>query len=93
MKQKSKKVSEDSSPVFVQIGVNQEDRIVNLLTSNMTRVRVPFSFFATRPNGPVPDFTKCVLEDDGQTVRLGQYEATADVILYTFDSKYRKENL
>jgi len=38
---------------------------------------------------PDPDFAKFAVTDYGQTVRLGDYEASADAILYEFDEDYR----
>jgi hypothetical protein len=38
-----------------------------------------------------PDFSKVGVTDFGRTVALGDYEASADAILYETDSEYRKK--
>jgi hypothetical protein len=51
---------------------------------------VPLSLFAPRPTGPKPDFSDFEVIDSGQTIRLGQYEAAADAVLYEFDPEFRR---
>ncbi len=51
---------------------------------------VPISWFKARPTGPPPDPTHLSVEDNGQAVCLGAYEASADAILYEHDPDYRK---
>jgi hypothetical protein len=52
---------------------------------------VPFSFFAPSGDGTKPDFSKVRVTDIGHTVALGDYEASADAILYEADRAYRYE--
>ena len=51
---------------------------------------VPLSWFRQRPDGPQPDLSDVAVTDFGQTVRLGEYEAATDAILYGFDDDYRR---
>ena len=37
-----------------------------------------------------PDFARCELTDYGDTIRFGDYEATAEAILYEQDPEYRR---
>src|SRR5207249_10575707 len=56
----------------------------------LRRLAVPFDWFKRRPGGPKPDFKNFAITDSGQTVRLGEYEAGADAILYEFDTEARR---
>ena len=51
---------------------------------------VPFSIFKPTGNGIEPDFDDIEIIDDGQTLRLGKYEAIFDSVLYECDKEYRK---
>jgi hypothetical protein len=51
---------------------------------------VPFSAFAKSGDGTVPDFDAFSVTDCGQTVKLGNYEAAVDAILYEYDPAYRR---
>lgn len=57
---------------------------------NLEPLTVPLSWFAPRPGSPDPDVSQFAVTDYGQTVRLGDYEASADAILYEFDDDYRR---
>ena len=60
-----------------------------LVRGNFDRMTVPLSIF--RPSGTSkPDFRRIELDDYGHTVRFGEYEASADFILYEADPDYRK---
>lgn len=61
-----------------------------LYRGTLEPVLVPISWFQSRPMGPIPDPTHLAIEDHGQTIRLGEYEASADAILYEHDPEYRK---
>jgi MmyB-like transcription regulator ligand binding domain len=50
---------------------------------------VPFGWFRASPGSAKPNFEDFEVMDGGQTVRLGQYEAAVDAILYEFDSEAR----
>lgn len=76
--------------LFVAGAVSACDRAVLLYRGTLDPVVVPFAWFERRQAAPAPDFTRLDLEDYGQTVRLGEYEASADVILYAFDPAYRR---
>ena len=53
-------------------------------------VVVPLSAFPKSGDGNRPDFSRFAIEDHGQTVRFGEYEAAAEAILYEFDAEFRK---
>jgi hypothetical protein len=63
---------------------------VVLIRGNLDSLIVPFSWFSARPKGPKPDFTDFEIIDSGQTIRLGEYEAAVDAVLYELDSDFRR---
>ena len=70
-------------------GVADPDREVLILTrGNMQSLVVPFSFFRPSPTSE-PRFDRLAITDYGQTVKLGDYEAAADTILYFHDPEFR----
>jgi len=66
------------------------DAAVILYRGNLEPVIVPLPWFRARPGGPKPDLDRLAVTDFGQTVRLGEYEAATDAILYEFDNAYRR---
>lgn len=74
---------------FIGGFVNLEFGTLVLVRGNLERVVVPLSMF--RPSGrATPDFKKFELTDYGHTLKFGEYEATADVVLWEADPDYRK---
>lgn len=75
--------------VFIGGILNLEFGTLVLIRGNLERVIVPLSIF--RPSGrATPDFNHFELGDYGYTLRFGEYEATADVVLWEVDPDYRK---
>ena len=66
------------------------DRFVVLYRATLERLAVPFDWFAGAPGAPRADFADVEVVDHGQALRLGEYEATTDAILYDFDPEYRR---
>jgi hypothetical protein len=54
-------------------------------------VVVPFSFFEPCGDGVTPKFDALSFTDYGHSVALGEYEASADAILYETDEDYRRK--
>jgi hypothetical protein len=75
--------------LFVGGAVDSDDKALVLYRGSLERLVVPFSWFRARPHGARPDFSDFEVVDHGQTVRLGNYEASADTILYEFDRDTR----
>jgi DNA-binding Xre family transcriptional regulator len=50
----------------------------------------PLTAFEKSGDGVRPDFARFAVADYGQTIRLGDYEAAADALLYEFDPQYRR---
>ncbi len=72
------------------VGVAVADAAVVLYRGNLEPMVVPLARFRTRAGGPKPDTADLAIMDSGQTVRLGEYEAATDAILYEFDAAYRR---
>jgi hypothetical protein len=76
--------------LFIGGLVDRDDQALVLYRGNLERLVVPFRWFKARPRGPRPDFEDFEITDSGQTVRLGEFEAAANAILFEFDSEARR---
>lgn len=76
-------LSENSERLITGGSVDFNNRAVFLYTGKMKRLIVPFDWFVSffRPIPIVPDFNDLQIIDYGQTVRLGEYEASTPAIL------------
>ncbi len=79
----------NSADLFVAGVVNAPARVVVLYRGTLEPVVVPFDWFSRASVG-APAFEDFSLVDHGQTVRFGDYEASADAVLYDLDAEYRK---
>lgn len=70
--------------------VNDNSQRITFWRGNFETLSIPFSAFEKSGDGSVPDFEDFSIIDSGQTVKLGQYEAAFDSILYEFDPGYRR---
>jgi hypothetical protein len=76
--------------LFVGGAVAPAAKSVVLIRGNLDSLVVPFSWFTSRPDGPKPDFSNFEVIDSGQTIKLGDYEAATDAVLYEFDAEFRR---
>jgi hypothetical protein len=84
-------VSADNAADLIIGGVvDQEAGVVRFIKGDLDSLVVPLSTFKPTPKGPKPDLDAMAFTDCGQTVKLGEYEAAADAILYEHDRDYRK---
>lgn len=79
--------------LFIGGAVDPASRAITLWRGNLESLTVPFSAFGKSGNGTAPDFSRFSVVDCGQTIRLGNYEAATDAILYEFDGDYRRRIL
>ena len=70
--------------------VDLKAKTLTLVRGNLEAVIVPFASFQQSGDGTKADFTRFSVTDYGRTVALGEYEASADAILYEFDPDYRR---
>ena len=82
--------SANRADLFIGAAVARADAAVILYRGNLEPLVVPLSWFHERPEGSRPDLSDVAVTDFGQTVRLGDYEAATDAILYEFDDDYRR---
>ena len=83
--------SPDKRDLIVGGVPDAEDRALILYRGDFTSMIVPFDWFEPRPEAGAPDWAKFQVTDYGQTLRMGEYEAASDAILYEFDPVFRRE--
>ena len=83
-------MAENRSHLFLGGAVDAENEVVTLWRGDLRSLAVPFAGFPPSGDGVQPDFDAFSVVDYGHTVRLGEYEAATDAILYEFDSDYRR---
>jgi hypothetical protein len=80
---------EEARDLFIGGSVDPVAETLTLTRGNFETVVVPLSMF--RPSGKAaPNPGDFAVESYGHTVRLGEYEAAADAILYEVDPDFRK---
>jgi hypothetical protein len=75
--------------LFIGGAVDATDRVLVLYRGNLEPLVVPLAWF-TRPGGPRAAPDDFEVTDNGQTVRLGAFEAASDAILYELDTEARR---
>lgn len=81
----------DAADRFIGGAADAQGQTVALVRGNLTTLVVPFDYFKPSGDGTTADFSKLSFADYGLTVALGDYEASADGILYEFDAAYRQK--
>jgi hypothetical protein len=80
---------DEARDVFIGALHDPATETICLTRGNLETVVVPLSLF--RPSGmTVPDPTLLAVTDYGHTIKLGEYEASADAILYEVEPDYRR---
>jgi len=82
--------ADDRDEMFLGASADPKTSVLTLWRGNLRPLFVPFSAFPVSGDGTEPDFTRATVCDHGQTVRLGDYEAAADAILYEHDPEHRR---
>lgn len=82
--------AENGVDLFIGGAADEGAGALVLYRGDLTPLVVPLSMFKARPGGPRPDAGQLEVVDFGQTVRLGDFEASADSILYELDADYRR---
>ncbi len=81
----------DAADRFIGGAADAQGETVALVRGNLSTLVVPFAHFKPSGDGTEADFSKLAFADYGLTVALGDYEASADGILYEFDPAYRQK--
>lgn len=84
--------SKDASNYVIGCQADQTTGSLTLIRGDLSKLAVPFSAFRQSGTGTSPDFTKISVDDFGQTIRFGEYEASVDAVFYEFDPIYRRKN-
>ena len=80
---------DEARDLIIGGNVDHQMEAVVLVRGDLRSLVVPFSAF--KPSGEVvPDFYGLAITDSGQSVKFGEHEAAADVILYRADADYRR---
>jgi hypothetical protein len=79
--------------LFIGGYADLENHTLTLVRGDLQRLSVPVSMFQPSGAGDIPDPSRLAFTDYGNTVRLGDYEAAADAILYEADAEYRSRLL
>jgi hypothetical protein len=81
--------SEDRHDLFIGGTVDLKEQAVVLYRGSLDPLVVPLTWFSAGTQSPRADVNRLAVTDSGQTVRLGDFEAAADAILYEFDPEFR----
>jgi Helix-turn-helix domain len=84
---------ERSGELFIGGYADPQSETLTLVRGDLRRLSVPVSIFLPSGTGDKPDPFRLGFTDGGNTVRLGDYEAAADAILYEADADYRSRLL
>jgi DNA-binding Xre family transcriptional regulator len=76
--------------LFIGGVVDVESGDLLLYRGDLDLVVFPVAHLPVRAGGPTPDLERLRFTDYGQTVAFGEYEASADAILYDMDPHYRR---
>jgi hypothetical protein len=80
---------EQRGDLFIGGYADLGNQTLTLVRGNLRRLSIPLSMFVPSGLGETPDPSRLAFTDCGNTVRLGNYEAAADAILYEADPDYR----
>jgi DNA-binding Xre family transcriptional regulator len=82
--------AESRFDLFIGGTVDKATETITFWRGNLMPLTVPFSAFEKSGDGTQPDYDRVSIIDCGQTVRLGDFGAAVDAILYEFDPEYRR---
>jgi len=82
--------AENRADLFIGGSVDHRSQTITLWRGHLEPLTVPFTAFEKSGDGTEPDFKRFSVTDCGQTIRLGNYEAAADAVLYEYDADYRR---
>jgi hypothetical protein len=81
----------DADHRFIGGAADAPSKTLALVRGNLATLVVRFAYFKASGDGTKPDFSMLSFADHGLTVALGEYESSADGILYEFDPAHRQK--
>ena len=82
--------AEIKDDLFIGGTVDEASQKITLWRGDLSSLTVPFAAFPASSDGVRPDFSAFRPADYGHTIRLGEYEAATDAVLYEHDPSYRR---
>lgn len=82
----------DSEDYFIGGIVDKANDSVILYRGNLVPITLPLHWFEAGPDSPHPDPDDFEIIDFGQTVRMGEFEAGTEAVLYEFDPLFRRRD-
>lgn len=70
--------------------VDEQSKTLTLWRGNLSPVVVPFEAFPPTGDGMRPKFDKFSVTDYGRTLKFGDYESSADAVLFEFAPDFRR---
>lgn len=83
--------AENSEDLFIGGVASKDYRSVALRRGDFSKLIVPMELFRPSGDGTKPDFSRFSVTDYGNTLKFGDYEASADGVLYECDAAYRRK--
>lgn len=83
--------ADNAADLIIGGAADEQAGTLVLYRGDLTPLVVPLSMFRARAGGTRPDAGRLEIVDFGQTVRLGEFEASADSILYEVDADFRRK--
>jgi DNA-binding Xre family transcriptional regulator len=82
--------AENRANLFIGGFVNKANETMTFWRGNLESLTVPFRAFEKSGDGTEPNIDAFSVIDCGQTVKLGDYEAAVDAVLYEYDPEFRR---
>ena len=82
--------ADDAADRFIGGSVDPKTKTLTLIRGDISAIVAPLAIFAKSGDGTAPDFARLRVTDFGRTIALGDYEASADAVLYELDASYRR---
>jgi DNA-binding XRE family transcriptional regulator len=79
--------------LFIGGYADPQTQTLTFVRGDLRRLSVPVSIFRPSETGEKADAFRLAFADSGNTIRLGDYEAATDAILYEADPDYRRRIL
>lgn len=79
-----------ASELAIAVSYDEDTESICILRGSLETLVIPSGALCTYGEGPKADLSQLQVEDCGQTLKAGDYEASMDALLYEFDGEYRR---